>query len=286
MKILGLQIPVLRYTDLFDDITSLSEQKIIFTPNPEICLRARQDRDFLNMLQQADYLTSDGIWLYIGYQIQDFSAKYISTLGKGGLRGVWFQVIHILLLPYFFFNLMFRRSMLYEKYWDRICGSDLTLDLLDFAERKNKKVIIIDLYKPDDAKKVASQEVFWPRLQQAYPKLRFDYHIYDPENKTDIIWHIGDSEGEILFSTLGMKSQEQSVIEIMGQCPNIKIGLGVGSSFDYITWFQKRAPKIFRSIGIEWLYRIFTSPGKIQRLARIYQAVIIFPITVLRSLKK
>jgi N-acetylglucosaminyldiphosphoundecaprenol N-acetyl-beta-D-mannosaminyltransferase len=73
---------------------------------------------------------------------------------------------------------------------------------------------------------------------------------------------------------------------VMDQCPNIKIGLGVGSSFDYIIWFQKRAPKIFRSIGIEWLYRIFTSPGKIQRLARIYQAVIIFPITVLRSLKK
>jgi UDP-N-acetyl-D-mannosaminuronic acid transferase (WecB/TagA/CpsF family) len=71
-------------------------------------------------------------------------------------------------------------------------------------------------------------------LQQAYPKLRFDYHIYSPEYKADIIRHIADSEGQILFSTLGMKSQEQSVIEVMDQCPNIKIGLGVGSSFDYI----------------------------------------------------
>jgi hypothetical protein len=66
----------------------------------------------------------------------------------------------MLLLPYFFFNLIFRRSRLYERYGDRICGSDLTLDLLEFAERENKKVIIIDLYKPDDTKKVASQQVF------------------------------------------------------------------------------------------------------------------------------
>jgi len=30
-----------------------------------------------------------------------------------------------------------------------------------------------------------------------------------------------------------MKRQEESVIEIMNACSNIKIGLGIGSSFDY-----------------------------------------------------
>ena len=55
-----------------------------------------------------------------------------------------------------------------------------------------------------------------------------------------------------------MKLQEKSIIEIMEQAKNIKIGLGIGSSFDYFIGFQKRAPKFFRSLGIEWLYRIFS----------------------------
>jgi len=78
-----------------------------------------------------------------------------------------------------------------------------------------------------------------------------------------------------------MKQQEKSVIEFMRECPNLKLGLGIGSSFDYVTGFQKRAPKIMRQAGIEWFYRIFTSPHKLQRLRRIYQAVIVFPYTVI-----
>ena len=55
-----------------------------------------------------------------------------------------------------------------------------------------------------------------------------------------------------------MKKQEASVVEIMGKCYNIKLGLAIGSSFDYFTGFQKRAPKIWRNIGLEWLYRLAT----------------------------
>jgi N-acetylglucosaminyldiphosphoundecaprenol N-acetyl-beta-D-mannosaminyltransferase len=78
-----------------------------------------------------------------------------------------------------------------------------------------------------------------------------------------------------------MKRQEKFCFEVQKYCPNVRIALGVGSSFDYFTGFQKRAPKIFRDIGFEWFYRIFTSPNKLDRLRRMYQAVIVFPMKVI-----
>jgi UDP-N-acetyl-D-mannosaminuronic acid transferase (WecB/TagA/CpsF family) len=73
-----------------------------------------------------------------------------------------------------------------------------------------------------------------------------------------------------------MKKQEQSILEIMWKCKNIKIWTWIWSSFDYIIGFQKRAPKIWRYLWLEWLYRLFTWPQKINRLKRLYSAIFVF----------
>jgi exopolysaccharide biosynthesis WecB/TagA/CpsF family protein len=180
------------------------------------------------------------------------------------------------LLPVYFFNLFFRKSQLYQKYWERICGSDLTKDLLYYSEAEKVSITIIDLYNPTDSNKVASQAIFSEKLRSTFPELRFDYIIYNPEKKSEILEQIKSSDSKIVFSTLWMKKQEQSVVDIMEYCPNIKLGLWIWSSFDYFIGFQKRAPKIFCSLGLEWFYRIFTWPQKIKRLKRIYNAIFIF----------
>lgn len=243
-----------------------TQWKSVFTPNPEICLKTLQDEEFLDILNQADYLTSDGIGLYLSYQIEDSKLP---------------RILRFFLIPYYFFNILFRKQSLYKKYWDRICGSDLTSSLVEFAQRHNIKIAILDPYYPNDIEKCASQATFREKLLEQFPKLNFDFYIYSEEKKDEIFETIAKSDAKILFSTLGMKRQEISVLEWLKKCPNLRLGLGVGSSFDYYTGFQKRAPKLWRQLGFEWLYRIFTSPNKIQRLGRIFKAVIIFPIHVI-----
>ena len=315
MKIFELNIPKLKYSEFLEEITNfLSPQdtsiqlppargkselqvrwKIIFTPNPEICLATLEDEEFLKTLSHADFLTSDGIWLYLWYQINDFlyaasfpnvreriQDRVMSWGEKAEDRVILWKIIAmILLLPYFIFNILFRKKYLYEKYWDRICGSDLTRDLVNFSEKNNIRIAILDPYFPQDAQKCLSQEHFVETMKQKFPDLKLDFYIYKPEDKEEIFEKIQNSDARILFSTLWMKKQEFSVLKILDSCPNLKLWLGVGSSFDYFTGFQKRAPKIWRTLGFEWLYRIFTSPGKIKRLKRICQAVIIFPLQVL-----
>ncbi len=275
MKIFRLEIWKYNYWDFFSKITQYinsSEWKgrSIFTPNPEICLKTLEDEEFLWLLMQADYLTSDGIGLYLAYQIND------SKLPK---------FLKISLLPVYILNIILRKKYLYKKYWERICGSDLSKDLVKYASKHGIRVAILDLYNPWDVGKVASQKVFQEKLQRVFPELLFDFYIYRSKEKEKIFQSIDHSWAKIVFSTLWMKKQELSILEALNSCNNLRIGLWIGSSFDYFIWYQKRAPQLWRSAGFEWLYRIFTSPWKMQRLKRVYNAVIVFPYIVIK-LKK
>jgi hypothetical protein len=49
--------------------------------------------------------------------------------------------------------------------------------LIKFAEKKDIKVTIIDLYNPTDEKKVESQKVFKKILKDKFSKLDFDYFV-------------------------------------------------------------------------------------------------------------
>lgn len=267
MQILWIPINKLSYKDFLGEITRLEKRAIVFTPNPEIILKTLEDTEFKKMIIKADYLLPDGIGLYVGAQINNIKEKYNYIL--------W-VIISIILLPYFIFNVIFRKKELYKLYWDKICWSDLTLDLLKFAENNNIKVTIIDLYTPNDERKVAIQNSFREKLNNVYKNLKFDYFIYNEAKKEKIIESIKNSNSKILFSTLWMKKQELSVIEIMENCANLKIWTWIWSSFDYITWFQKRASNIWRYLWLEWFYRLITWPQKIKRLKRLYMAIIVF----------
>lgn len=267
MEIFWVKLDKIKYIDLFKEITKLNKQNIVFTPNPEILLKIREDKEFLDIINKADYLTSDGIWLFLAYQILDDKNTFL--------------IIDILKLPYYIFNLFFKKKFLYEKYGDRICWSDLTMDLLCFAEEKKVEIVIIDLYNPSDKKKVESQKKFKQRLNEKFEDLKINYFIYKESDKEKIIEDIKKTNSKILFSTLGMKKQEKSVVEIMNKVDNLKLWLWVWSSFDNFTWLQKRAPEIFRYLWFEWLYRLFIWPNKIKRIKRIYNAVFVFTWKVL-----
>ena len=268
MQIFWIELNKLKYKSFLVELLKLEKQNIVFTPNPEILLKTKTDLEFKKSLKKATHLTPDGIGLYIAFQILD--------------NNFW-VLINTLLLPYYFFNLFFRRNKLYSKYGDRICGSDLTKDIILNAENKWIRVTIIDLYNPTDSKKVESQKAFPNLINKKFPKLKFDYFIYNPEEKEIIIKKIIDSNSKILFSTLWMKKQEDSIIEIMEKNKNIKLWLGIWSSFDYFIWFQKRAPKIWRQLGLEWLFRLITWPKKIDRLKRLWMAIFVFTYEVLKK---
>ncbi len=66
----------------------------------------------------------------------------------------------------------------------------------------------------------------------------------------------------------------------------LKVAVGVGGTFDFLTGKVKRAPKIMRVLGLEWLYRMCQPPKPphdyFYRVKRVLNAVFIFPIEVIK----
>ncbi len=59
------------YPDFFAKIQDPQAKTLVFTPNPEIFVRASRDDAFMNILTRATYNVPDGNGLYIGYMMQE-----------------------------------------------------------------------------------------------------------------------------------------------------------------------------------------------------------------------
>ncbi|KKS91908.1 MAG: Glycosyl transferase, WecB/TagA/CpsF family [Parcubacteria group bacterium GW2011_GWC1_43_12] len=87
------------------------------------------------------------------------------------------------------------------------------------------------------------------------------------------IQKINLSGAEILFVGLGMPKQERWIARNLPQLPRVKIAIGIGGAFDFISGRVERAPKWMQKAGFEWLWRLIIQPWRIRR---IYRSVAVF----------
>jgi UDP-N-acetyl-D-mannosaminuronic acid transferase (WecB/TagA/CpsF family) len=73
MQFLSLDIYNGKYLDFLESIKTPKQKTLVFTPNPEMLLRAGRDPGFLDILRQADTLTPDANGLYTASLIQEGS---------------------------------------------------------------------------------------------------------------------------------------------------------------------------------------------------------------------
>jgi len=156
---------------------------------------------------------------------------------------------------------------------ERIPGVDLTEKILRIAENKKLKVAVLNwrggLSKKEDIEKALAKK--YPDLKFVAENVERDFTDF---TKTKSLARLREFEPDILFITLGAPHQEKFIYHNLDKISSAKLALGVGGSFDFISGKIKRAPLIFRKLGIEWLWRLMMQPW---RWKRIYNAVIIFP---------
>jgi len=150
---------------------------------------------------------------------------------------------------------------------NRVTGSDLTLDILKLAENKSLKVAILNLQDG-----LSSNEEIYKCVKNKYSKINLE--IFNEKEGNYTMTHISKFKPDILFVATGFPYQEKFIFKNYKKIPNLKLAIGVGGSFDFITKKIKRAPKIMRVLGLEWLWRLSRQP---KRIKRIFRAVIVFP---------
>ena len=83
-----------------------------------------------------------------------------------------------------------------------------------------------------------------------------------------------------MFVAFGHGKQEKWIAQNLRDLPSVKIAMGVGGAFDFISGHVKRAPKFMRRIGLEWVWRLILQPC---RVGRILKATIVFLFMLYRT---
>ncbi len=104
-------------------------------------------------------------------------------------------------------------------------------------------------------------------LERKYPQIKIiGYQNGYNKNKEEDVKKIIQSKPDILFIALGSPRQEEFIISNKDNFKNLKIIMPVGGSFDVLSGNLKRAPKFFRVLKIEWLYRMLKEPKRFKEL--------------------
>ena len=142
----------------------------------------------------------------------------------------------------------------------RIAGVDLMRLLLDKAGKRGYRVYIFGA-KPAIHLRTIN------KIKKRFPSLKIvgSSHGYIQENQHGaLIDDINSVNPDILFVGLGSPKQEYW-IQVHKSVLNVKLCMGIGGSLDVIAGHIPRAPYFFRTLGLEWFYRLIREPNRFRR---------------------
>ncbi|WP_213422268.1 WecB/TagA/CpsF family glycosyltransferase [Bhargavaea massiliensis] len=141
---------------------------------------------------------------------------------------------------------------------ERIPGVELMQELLNLAEKNNLSIYLYGA-KPEVLKKLRTV------IRETYSKVTIagssDGYTGSPE---EVAKQIKATAPDLVFVALGAPKQESWIYNNYTDFSK-GVFVGVGGSFDVLSGTVKRAPKIWRTLNLEWLYRILKQPSRWRR---------------------
>lgn len=149
-------------------------------------------------------------------------------------------------------------KMLGYKMEDTIPGVELCTKLFEYCNEYGLSIFLLG------AKKEVLEKLV-NVIHEKYPKVNIiGYENGYIENKQACFDNIAKLKPDVILVALGIPHQELLIYNNLSNF-NKGIFVGVGGSFDVLSGTKKRAPKIFRKLHLEWLYRITTEPKRLKR---------------------
>ena len=141
---------------------------------------------------------------------------------------------------------------------ERIAGADLLAPLLEWCSQNEKSVYLMGSTLP-------ILESATKKALQLNPNLKICGYTSPPVapieewDNSNIIKKIKEKKPDLLLLFLGCPKQELWINKYYQEC-GVPLSIGLGASLNFFSGKQKRAPKLFQKIGLEWLWRIFLEP--------------------------
>ena len=260
-NILGVGITNASQNEILEYITKSLEyhykKYFIVTPNPEFLVFANKNPKFKDILNNAELALADGIGVMLAGKItgkplkermtgidlleslcKEVAKKPITVGFLGGSVGVAEKTAECLQLKYPGLKVNFVGKEWPEGHFGRLPH---VADDARLQNSENQPVNSVSLSKS--------------QLQSGL-KLTFNSSASGQAPSINSI--------DILFVAFGAPKQEIWISENLDKIP-VKIAIGVGGAFDYVSGRVKRAPLWVQKIGLEWLYRLIIQPWRIKR---------------------
>jgi exopolysaccharide biosynthesis WecB/TagA/CpsF family protein len=104
-------------------------------------------------------------------------------------------------------------------------------------------------------------------LERKYPGIKIA-GMYSPpfrelseEEDREVVKTINDSGASLIWVGLGAPKQEKWMAAHKGKVNGVMFGVGAG--FDFHAGTARRAPLLIQKLGLEWLYRLLSDPGRL-----------------------
>jgi len=162
-------------------------------------------------------------------------------------------------------GIIFAGKLFGKSFPGRVRGVDLLEKLSDLASQRSLTVGLLG-----GGKNVALETS--KCLKKKYPKLKISFAKQEWVNqktnvkkqKSDRTSHGSKLKCDILFVAFGSPKQEKWIYENLSKL-DVKVAIGVGGAFDFVSGKVRRAPLQVRRIGLEWLFRLIIQPWRIKR---------------------
>jgi N-acetylglucosaminyldiphosphoundecaprenol N-acetyl-beta-D-mannosaminyltransferase len=142
----------------------------------------------------------------------------------------------------------------------RVAGVDLVSHVCKRAASEAFPVYMLGGAEGVAADAAAILEMRFPGL-----KIAGTHHGYfRDEESASIAAQIRASGARVLFAGLGAPRQEIWLSKYL-PATSCGAGIGVGGSFDVISGRSRRAPHVWRKLGLEWFYRLLQEPHRWRR---------------------
>ncbi len=263
VDILGVKVDDLTQAQVLEKLGSFLGQQIV-TANPEIVLDAWQDEKYRNLINGSGLVLADGIGLL-------WAAKFLSLKSEH----LFTSVIQMMVTGA---SLIFAPEYCKEVLPERITGVDLMEKICELASQKNRPVYLL-----------GGEEGIAQKTAEVLKRQYLNLNVVGAEegmlnykvdgNLDELTSRIKTAQPHILFVAMGSPKQDFLIKQILPQLSSVRVAMGVGGAFDFISGKTKRAPIIYQDLGIEWLFRLFNQPW---RFFRILNATVKFMWNVIK----
>lgn len=199
---------------------------IIYTPNTEIVMTAKDNNNLKALLNKGDLVTADGIGLVYGSRIKKRPLKERVT--------------------------GFDMSINMLKIANREGYSIYLLGGKEGIAKEAAKNIKKDY---PNIKIAGYHHGYFQGSHTGQP---------DSEDEMRIVGKINSLNPDIIFVGLGFPKQEMWIDWNRDRISG-RVIIGNGGVMDILSGNAKRAPDIYQKLGLEWLYRLLQDPARIKR---------------------